>query len=318
MRIAVVIPCYKVKSTILSVVRRIGPEVNIIYLVDDNCPEKTADYVEEHVIDTRLRIIRHKQNKGVGGAVISGYTQALEDNMEIIVKIDGDGQMDPGFLRDLVSPIINFEADYVKGNRFFSLYDVRKMPWVRVFGNAVLSFMTKMSSGYWKIFDPTNGFTAISAVAAKRLNFQNISERYFFETDMLINLGGIRAVVQDFPMEAVYGDEKSNLRILDILFDFIVKHLRATTRRILYLYFLRDFSIASINFILGLFLITFGTLYGSMEWYQSIITNKSATAGTVMIAVLPIILGFQMMIVFLSHDIANEPTIPLIKRFMNH
>ena len=313
MRIAVVIPCYKAKSSIVSVIRRIGDEVCAIYVVDDCCPEHTADFLEANAPDPRLKIIRHGKNKGVGGAVISGYRQAIADGMDVLVKIDGDGQMDPGLVPDLVKPILRLESDYVKGNRFYSLYDVRKMPAMRLVGNAALSFVTKISSGYWRIFDPTNGFTALSAVAAKWINFDSISNRFFFETDMLVQLGGIRAVVQDFPMKAMYGAEVSNLRVSDILFEFVVKHMKASIRRLVYQYFLRDFSIASVNLAMGLVLEVFGITFGAIEWYRSVSTGITASTGTVMVAVLPIILGMQLLIAFLAHDIGNEPTVPLVR-----
>ncbi|WP_282604523.1 glycosyltransferase family 2 protein [Pelagibius sp. Alg239-R121] len=313
MRVAVVIPCFKVKSLVLPVLAAIGDEVEAIYAIDDCCPEGSGAFIEENCADPRLTVHRHEKNKGVGGAIMTGYGLALGDGMDIIVKVDGDGQMDPALISELIRHIVNLDADYVKGNRFYSLYDVHSMPPVRLFGNAVLSFMTKISSGYWRIFDPTNGFTAISAIAAKRLNFENISERYFFETDMLINLGGIRAVVHDFPMQAVYADEESNLKVRDIAVSFLIKHVKASVRRIFYTYFLRDFSVASVNLFFSILFGLFGMIFGAIEWSHSIQTGIPASTGTVMIAVLPIILSVQFFIAFLSHDIGNEPTVPLIR-----
>jgi glycosyltransferase involved in cell wall biosynthesis len=313
MRVAVVIPCYRVKNLVLPVIEAIGDDVDAIYAIDDCCPENSGDFIEANCRDPRLKVFRHAANKGVGGAIMTGYRLALDDGVDIIVKVDGDGQMDPRLISELIRPIVNLEADYVKGNRFYSLYDVNTMPPVRLLGNAVLSFMTKISSGYWRVFDPTNGFTAIGAVAAERLNFSNISERYFFETDMLINLGGIRAVVQDFPMQAVYADEESNLKIGDVAFNFLFKHIKFSARRILYMYFLRDFSLGSVNLFFSVIFGIFGTLFGVIEWYQSIATGIPASPGTVMLAVLPIILSVQFLIAFLSQDIGNEPLIPLIR-----
>src|SRR5262249_39074317 len=155
----------------------------------------------------------HEQNQGVGGAVMSGYRAAIADGMAVVVKVDGDGQMDGSLIPYFVAPIINGEADYTKGNRFFDLEQINQMPPMRLFGNAVLSLMTKLSSGYWNLFDPTNGFTAIHVDAARHLPFDKISKRYFFETDMLFRLNTINAVVVDVPMDASYGDEVSNLKI---------------------------------------------------------------------------------------------------------
>ena len=230
---------------------------------------------------------------------------------DIIVKVDGDGQMDPALIPHIARPVLARQADYAKGNRFHSLWNVRRMPRVRLYGNAALSFMTKLSSGYWGIFDPTNGYTAIHAAALERIEFANVSERYFFETDMLINLGNARAVVADVPMEAVYADEVSNLRIRNELWPFLRTHLREVVKRIFYTYFLRDFSPATLQLLIGAIFLLFGTIYGAAEWYRSVSTGEIASTGTVMIAVLPIILGVQLLLNFLAFDMANEPKVPI-------
>ena len=183
-RIAVVIPCYKVKKHVLEVIASIGNEVWRIYIVDDACPEGSGRHVEAHCLDQRVRVVYHECNQGVGGAVMTGYRAAIADGAEVIVKVDGDGQMDASLIPNFIEPILAGEADYTKGNRFFDLEEIRAMPKVRLFGNAVLSLMTKLSSGYWDLFDPTNGYTAIHAEVARHLPFGKISQRYFFETDI--------------------------------------------------------------------------------------------------------------------------------------
>lgn len=309
--LAVVIPSYRVTAHVLDVIARIGPEVAMIFVVDDACPDASGAFVEANCVDSRVRVIRHEQNRGVGGAMITGYRAALETGADIVVKIDGDGQMDPALIPRIARPVLARQADYAKGNRFHSLWNVRRMPRVRLYGNAGLSFMTKLSSGYWGIFDPTNGYTAIHAAALEHIEFANVSERYFFETDMLINLGNARAVVADVPMEAVYGDEVSNLRIRKELWPFLRTHLRETSKRIFYTYFLRDFSPASLQLLFGTLFLLFGTIYGSLEWVHSISSGQVASTGTVMVAVLPIILGVQFLLNFLSFDMANEPRVPI-------
>ena len=308
---AVVIPCYRVKRHILSVLAAIGPEWGQIWVVDDACPENSGRYVQEHVTDPRVRVLFHPDNKGVGGAMVTGYRAALAAGARFIAKLDGDGQMDPRLLPLLAAPLVHGEADYAKGNRFYSLYNVRKMPRLRLFGNAVLSFITKLSSGYWSIFDPTNGFTVIHASALSRLELNNLSERYFFESDMLANLGGLRAVVVDVPMEAIYGDEQSNLKIRRVLFEFLLKHAREFLKRLLYSYFLRDFNIASLQLVFGTILFAFGVVFGAIHWVRSTEAAVPATAGTVLVAALPVLLGFQLLLSFIGYDIANEPRMPL-------
>src|SRR5262249_42426326 len=309
-KIAVVIPSYRVRALILNVISKIGPEVVRIYVIDDCCPDQSGRAVQSICKDERVIVICHQENQGVGGAVMTGYQKAIDDGMEIIVKVDGDDQMDPSLIPDLVSPIVAGAADYTKGNRFFYLENIRAMPRIRVFGNAVLSFMTKISSGYWQVFDPTNGFTAIHRDVARHLPFQKISRRYFFESDMLFQLNLLRAVVIDVPMEAKYGAELSNLKIHKIMGEFLVKHLRNFLKRVFYNYYLRDMSLASIELPIGLIMFVFGTLFGSYHWSRSIIIGVPASAGTVMVAALSVILGLQFILAFLAYDIRSVPKSP--------
>jgi glycosyltransferase involved in cell wall biosynthesis len=309
--IAVVVPCYRVRGTVADVVRRIPEIVSAIYCVDDNCPEGSGGLIESAVSDPRVRVIRHDHNQGVGGATISGYVAALAEGAEIIVKIDGDGQMDPCLIPRFVAPLLNGEADYTKGNRFYSIDALAGMPAIRVFGNAVLSFATKISTGYWNLFDPTNGLTAIHSSVLQSMPFEKVSKRYFFESDLLFRLSTIRAVVQDVPMKANYGSETSNLRIGSAIAPFALKHLVNFNKRIFYNYYLRDFSVASIEWILGPCLLVFGMIFGALQWAYSHTSGEAATAGTVMVAALPIILGLQLLLSAINFDVAATPRWPI-------
>lgn len=307
MSVFVVIPCYKVAAHICDVIKAIGNEVDAIIVVDDCCPERSGGLVESTFTDTRVHVIYHTTNQGVGGAVLTGYKAAIEAGAEVIVKIDGDGQMDASLIPNFLEPILNGEADYAKGNRFFDLEEIRNMPKLRIFGNAVLSFMTKLSSGYWDLFDPTNGYTAIHAEVARHLPFGKISSRYFFETDMLFRLNTLRAVVVDVPMDAQYGTEVSNLKISKIIGEFLFKHARNFLKRIFYNYYLRDLSIASIELPLGLLLLFAGAGYGLYNWIESAKLGVVTPVGTVMFAALPILMGVQFVLAFLSYDINSTP-----------
>jgi len=264
-RIAVVIPSFRVTRHILGVLGQMGPEVDRIYVVDDKCPDGSGALVERDCRDPRVTVLYHEENQGVGGAVMTGYQAAIAEGMTVIVKVDGDGQMDPRLIARFAAPILRGEADYSKGNRFFDLEQIRAMPTVRLVGNALLSLMTKLSSGYWDLFDPTNGFTAIHADVARHLPFNRISRRYFFETDMLFRLNTLHAVVVDVPMDAHYGDEVSNLKISKIVTEFLVKHSRNFIKRIFYNYYLRNMSLASIELPVGLALVVLGAVYGSVQ-----------------------------------------------------
>jgi glycosyltransferase involved in cell wall biosynthesis len=245
---------------------------------------------------------------GVGGAMISGYRLALTKGANILIKIDGDGQMDPNLIPKFIHPIIDGMADYTKGNRFYDLSSLKSMPPARLFGNAVLSFLNKISSGYWNLFDPTNGYTAIHAKLLNRIPFEKISKRYFFESDMLFRLNLLRAKVVDVPMMALYGNEVSGLKITKIIVPFAFGHLKNLLKRIFYNYYLRDFNFASISLAIGLFSLLFGINIGLYSWYMSVKTGVMATSGTVMLATLPIILGFQLVLFFLSYDISSIPS----------
>ncbi|RSE89146.1 glycosyltransferase family 2 protein [Achromobacter denitrificans] len=308
--VAVVIPSYKVRAHILDVISLIGPEVTAIYVVDDCCPDGSGRFVESNVQDPRVRVVYHTENQGVGGAVMTGYQAALEEGAEVIVKIDGDGQMDPRLLPRFINPILAGEADYTKGNRFFDLEAVRAMPKIRLLGNAALSFMTKVSSGYWDLFDPTNGYTAIHRDVASHLPLNKISRRYFFETDILFRLNTLRAVVIDIPMDAHYGDEVSNLKISKIVGEFFFKHIRNFAKRIFYNYYLRDMSLASLELPLGLLLLVLGGGFGIIQWIQSMSMGVSTPSGTVMLSALPVIIGTQLVLAFLGYDIASVPKRP--------
>ncbi|MBD2540501.1 glycosyltransferase family 2 protein [Coleofasciculus sp. FACHB-SPT36] len=312
--VAVVIPCFRVKKHILKVLSEIGSDVHLIFVVDDKCPEKTGKFVEAETGDIRVKVIFHEANQGVGGATITGYREAVAEGAEIIVKIDGDGQMKPTLIPRFIRPILAGEADYTKGNRFFHLDKIQQMPTARVVGNSLLSFISKLSTGYWDIFDPTNGFTAIHARVVEELPFDKISKRYFFESDMLFRLNTLRAVVVDIPMHARYGDEESNLNISKIIGEFAGKHLANFFKRIFYTYYLRNFNIASIEIILGLVLLIFGIVVGSDRWYVSVRTGIPATSGTVMLAALPMIIGMQLVLAFMTYDMQNVPNRTLHKR----
>lgn len=309
--VAVVIPCYRARDQILGLLEAMPSSVSSIHVVDDACPDGTGRHVETLCRDPRVHVHRNERNLGVGGAVLRGYTEALAAGADVIVKIDGDGQMDPGLLPQFVGPIIEGEADYTKGNRFFDLTNITRMPAVRIFGNAVLSFMSKLSTGYWDVFDPTNGYTAIHGEVARRLPMAKISQRYFFESDMLFRLNTLRAVVVDVPMDARYGDEVSNLRVTRVLPDFLWKHCRNFGKRIFYNFFLRDLSIASFELVVGIGLTTTGLIHGVLGWWESSRTGTPNPPGTVMLTALLLIMGLQFLLAFLNYDISSTPRRPI-------
>jgi dolichol-phosphate mannosyltransferase len=309
-KLCVIVPCYKVKAHIERVIAAIPDKVERIYCVDDACPEGSGDFIRSAVNDQRVSVIQHAHNKGVGGAMITGYRAAQVDGMDIAVKIDGDGQMDPRLIDRFVQPIISGEADYVKGNRFYFPDNVQGMPVLRMFGNAALSFFCKLSSGYWDIFDPANGYTALHLSLLDDLQIEKVSPGYFFESDMLFRLNINRCVVRDVPMPAVYGSEISHLSIPAVAIPFLSGHSKNTLKRIFYTYFLRDFQVASLELLLGPAALLAGLFLGMTYWAESIRSQIPATAGTVMIPGLLVITGLQLTLAALAYDMHNIPRIP--------
>lgn len=312
--VAVVIPCYKVLAHIEPVITAIPSFVKKIYVIDDKCPEKSGQWVQENINDPRVCVLFHDVNQGVGGAVMTGYQAAADNGMDIVVKIDGDGQMDPELIRKFTAPIERGEADYTKGNRFYRLESLQDMPYARLFGNAVLSFITKLSSGYWNIMDPTNGYTAIHTSIIRELPLEKISRRYFFESDMLFRLGTVRAVVRDIPMHAIYADEVSNLKIHKVIPEFLWNHGKRLLKRYTYLYWLRDFNMASIYSLLSIMLLLFGSTFGIYEWIRSVSSGVPAAGGSIMLSALSAILGIQFLLAFFQYDLSNVPDKPLHKQ----
>jgi len=305
-----IVPCYKVRAHILRVIARTPAWFEGIVCIDDACPEGSGDFVEAENTDPRVVVIRLAKNQGVGGATMAGYAEAARRGARVMVKVDGDDQMDLGMAAQLVAPILLGEADYAKGNRFTSISHLTTMPTVRVLGNAMLSFAAKLSTGYWNIFDPTNGYTAMEANVARLVMQKRVSRRFFFETDLLYHLGTLRAVVRDVPMPARYADEVSNIRIGQIVGPFALKHLRNFAQRVVGQYFVRDFNAASLELVFGLFSLLFGVGY-AMSYLANRVPGQAASAGVVMLAALPVILGAQFLLQAMNFDVLNVPNRPI-------
>jgi glycosyltransferase involved in cell wall biosynthesis len=315
-RVCVVIPMYRVEPYIQQVIAGIPDWVWRIVVVDDASPDCSAEKALA-VGDPRIVLVRNDQNQGVGGATLAGFSKAAEIGGRVAVKMDGDGQMSPKFLCEMVELVMAGRADYAKGNRFFHIDEIVHMPFVRRAGNLGLSFLTKLASGYWNVFDPTNGYLAINLDTFRALDSRRIHRRYFFETSMLIELNLARAVVAEVPMPARYQGETSSLSIGRSLFEFAYYLLRGFLRRLWLQYFVLDFSLGTLFLVTGLLMGLFGTAWGLYFWDKSIRTGVAASTGTVMIAVLPVILGFQLLLQALAYDIQNVPKTVLPRRWIN-
>ena len=310
--IAVIIPAYKVEKHIARVIENIPDFVKKIIVVNDASPDRTGEVLRS-LRNPRLIIVTHEENQGVGGAMISGYNRAVDEGAEIMVKMDGDDQMFPEKIRDLIKPIIDHHADFTKGNRFLNQTQLKKMPAIRRLGNWGLTFLVKAASGYWRLFDPSNGFTAMHASVWRMVDQEHISRDYFFESSLLIELHFHNAVIRDIPIPARYQDEESSLSVMRVLFSFPWRLVKAFFRRIRYQYYLYDFSFVSVAFLLGFLSVLFGFVWGIWKWIISYQSGIPATTGTVLIAVLPIILGVQLFLQAVSVDMSSTPEEPVHK-----
>lgn len=310
MRVFAVLPAYNESRHIAAVIARVPAYVERIVVVDDASSDETAAVVAG-LSDPRIDLLREERNQGVGGAMVDGYARALELGCDIAVKIDADGQMDPGFIERLIAPLLAGEADYTKGFRFHDPETLRKMPKLRLVGNVGLSFLTKLASGYWNIFDPTNGFTAIHRAALERLDLKRIERDFFFETDMLASLYRAGAVVRDVYIPTHYGEEESHMSAVRTLLTFPWRLSRCFLRRVTWRYFVADFSAVSLLLTIGGPMFLWGVGFGLAVWIRNAPAGILTPTGTVMLSAVPLILGFQMLLQALVIDVANVPQLPL-------
>lgn len=312
--VGIVIPAYRVAPQIERVIRGIPSWVTAIIVVEDKSPDDTAERVTR-LADPRVTLIRHEANRGVGGAMKSGFAEAIRQQLDVVVKMDGDDQMDPTHLAVLVTPLLDGAADVTKANRYSSLGSLRGMPLVRIVGNAGLAFLVKMASGYWNVFDPANGFVALRGEALARIDIPSLPNRYFFESGLLIELGIQRAVVQDVAIPARYADEHSSLSPWRVLLEFPPRLVFGLARRIFWRYFVHDFTVLSVYLLLAVPLLAWGIAFGLSQWIMLHRANQLASAGIVMLAAMPIILGAQLLLQAVAQDVQNVPRTPLTPPF---
>jgi len=308
-RIAMVIPYYNASGQIEKVIEKVPDFIDWVIIVDDHSREELPKNKLLEKINgvSECHFLENEMNLGVGGATKKGFEHALENGFDIIIKVDADNQMDLGFLPQLIQPLISKLALATKGNRFRNTKALQNMPIPRKFGNLVLSFLTKMATGYWHNFDPTNGFIALNAEALRKIDSSKLSNRYYFETSLLAELYFQKTPIRDIDMPAIYGDEKSNMNLWKMGFMFFGKLPRTFFKRILKEYFLYDFNIGSIYIFFGIPLFLFGLIFGLIQWIYYATNEIFAPTGTIMIITLSIILGFQLILQAIQYDIFNSP-----------
>jgi len=316
LNIIAIVPCYRVEAEVGMVIANLPHYLKHILFVDDASPDGTVEIIRNAAKkDHRILLLQHEKNQGVGGAMVTGFRRAIELKADIAVKLDGDGQMDTAHIPEILAPIIYKQADYTKGNRFRDFQALQNMPAIRRIGNVALGFLTKAATGYWNIFDPTNGFIAIDGRVLAQLPLHKIDKTYFFETSMLAQLYLLDAVVKDVPMPARYGNEVSNLFIHRILIEFPIKLLSTFLLRLVLKNLIYNFSMASIYMFSGFPLLLFGLIFGISKWIQYSRLGVPAPTGTVMLPTLSVIIGIQFLIAAIEIDLRSVPKDPLSKQY---
>lgn len=307
--IVVVIPYYNAAKHIVNVVAKLPAFISAVIIVDDCGSELLPESAIKKVIkaNSKLIILRNEHNLGVGGATKKGFQHAIDMNADIVIKVDADDQMDTSYLEQMITPLLSNKAEMTKGNRFRDMKALQKMPFPRRFGNLFLSFLTKMATGYWNNFDPTNGFIALKVSVLKNIDFDKLSNRYFFETSLISELYFVSARIKDIAMPAIYADEKSNMKLWTIPISFSARLLKVFVKRLIKQYLLYDFCLGSIYLIIGLPMFLFGVVFGIYEWVYYASQNIPAPTGTIMVVVLNIILGFQLLLQAIQYDVINAP-----------
>tara|TARA_Y100000739_G_scaffold221944_1_gene222967 strand:- start:172 stop:1137 length:966 start_codon:yes stop_codon:yes gene_type:complete len=315
MKTVAIVPCYKSSNIAPRVVKDLLEYVDFVVCVDDNCPDKTGLIIKKSVKSKKLKVLFHKRNKGVGGATKTGIKFAQNINAEIIVKIDSDGQMNPKNIPQLIKPIINQTSDFTKGNRFRNVDVLIRMPIIRLLGNIFLSFITKLSTGYWELFDPTNGFIAINTKILSRVQYEKTDNRYFFETDLLFRCGLYDILISEIEIPSVYKNEKSGLNPLLESFRYSLAHIVIFIKRILYQYFLLDFNPGSLSILFGFL----GAIYSLFSGFRSLIyynnLNIETPLGIKILFLTSAIISMQLIISFMYYDSTQRPLRRQLKSF---
>ena len=304
-RIAVVVPAHNEEAHIAKVIETMPPFVDHIFVVDDCSADATSERARE-VGDSRVEVIRHEQNTGVGGAILTGHRRGLAVGADVSVVMAGDAQMDPAYLGELLDPVVERGYGFSKANRFFSSDSYAGMPKYRIFGNVVLSFLTKVASGYWNLFDPQNGYTAVRTDVLKRLNLDRIAKTYEFENDLLINLNILNVRATDVPIPAVYGEEVSGIKLRRVVPAISSLLLKGFWKRITRKYVVPSFHPIALLLFTGLALVGWSVLFGLWVIWQTIGPDQAST-GTVLLSVAPFLVGIQLLINALTLDIQATP-----------
>ena len=305
---AVVIPCYNEEKMITQTIKKIPEYIDHIIAVNDASTDNTIGVLNKLKKQySKLIIVDNKVNQGVGGALITGYDYAIKNTKATAIGIvAGDDQFDSSYLKAMLDNFIDQSADYVKASRFFHREAFKTMPKYRQFGNIFISLLTKFSTGYYSITDITNGCGWLRREIIEKVDFSIVEKRYDYETSMLTALSIANAKVIDHAVPAHYGDEKSTIKLIPTAWRNLKAVWKGFWRRIYYKYVLYGFHPVALFLFTGMFFLIISLLLAIFLLYVKLFAHQSPTAGSVMLAVLPFILGIQLTLTALTIDVSNE------------
>ena len=301
-KIGVAIPCYMSGIIAVKVIEDVLNYVDLVVLIDDKCPKSTGNLVEKSIKSEKLKVIYNLNNLGVGGATKKGFKYLLENNCDVIIKLDSDGQMNVADIPAMYVPIVNNICEATKGNRFTSMENIKNIPKIRLFGNICLGFITKLSTGYWDLFDPTNGFIAFNSSILKIIDLTKVDNRFFFETDLLFRCGLKNIRIKNIETECIYNNLYSSLKPLKELPNFFKRHIKLIIKRLLYQYFILDFNPGSIELILSFAFGLISFVLGFLFVYKSSISGIFTSAGNVSLFTISSIISIQLFSNFIYYD----------------
>ncbi len=302
--VAVVVPAYNEEALVGSTVSGIPAFVDRIIVVDDCSKDETA--VRAQRADERVEVIPHERNQGVGAAIITGYRRAIATDVDVTCVMAADGQMDPDDLETLVRAIAIDETDYAKANRLFTGQAWQLIPRTRYLGNAALSFMTKIASGYWHVADSQSGYTAVNLETLKLLDLDRIYRRYGFPNDLLVHLNVFNRRVRDYPSRPIYGvGERSGIRLRHVVPKISWLLLKGFFWRMGQKYVIRDFHPLILFYMLGILLFAGGFLLGIAEVVLRI-SGNAITSATIVLVALLVISGLQLLLFAMWFDMESN------------
>lgn len=307
LRVAAILPCYNEKNLIAKTINTLPDFVDYIIAVDDLSTDETWDIISKlSKKNKRIVPIHLTVNQGIGGAYINGFKAALDKGADLIFTMAGDAQCNQDYMPAMIDTLIDGDFDYVKANRFVHLEELKQMPKFRRIGNTIITILTKFSSGYYSIFDSQNGYGVFKRKTLEKLPFDSIGRRYDYENTLLISLSIMGAKIKDEPVPAIYGDEESTIPVFKTTMRALRVVWRGFWHRIYRKYVLINFHPIALFIYGGITLTVAGILFGIYLVVDKLVSASSPSSGTVMLVVLPIILGFQLLLTAITMDMNNE------------